>query len=150
MRFTAQAPGRRRELAFRRAAQFVVPFVNDAPDAAQEPRRAFGSGLAPFQVFFGRGREQHEQTHCVRAVDFDHLVGVYSVLLRLHIFSIRPTATTRPQWMHLPSMTSFGYRKSCSSQRKVARQTIPCVSSLLTGSSKVTNPRSRMIFVHSR
>src|SRR5262249_6404685 len=60
-----------------------MPFVNDAPDAAQEPRRAFSAGLAPFQIFFWWSGEQHEQTQRVRAVDIDHLVGIDGVLLRL-------------------------------------------------------------------
>src|SRR5207253_5548229 len=65
--------------------------VHQAPDASQEPVRAFHALVAPLQVLLRRRGKKGEEARRVRAVRGDEMLRVHDVLLRLgHLLDAAP------------------------------------------------------------
>ena len=67
----------------RRAGQRRRQVIDDAPDAAEEPERAFEAGVGPLDFLLRRRDEHHVQPQRVGAELADHVVRIDDVALRL-------------------------------------------------------------------
>ena len=68
-------------LCRQRHRQCLTPFVNQTPNALEKSHAAFDTGFVPDEFVLDRGREHHENSCCIRAVDLDHFVRIDTVAL---------------------------------------------------------------------